>query len=267
MCTVRGRNGRSSALVPGGCGSAPFQRRAGALVRSRVAVQVRARIRPFWRVDDCAKYTRYVVELGDVIDEVGAFDRGLRHRGVCRACLTGSITVPPSRWMAVAPVAPSCPLPESTTAVARGPHAVASVASRRSAEGRLGGLAPETINTVRAPLVTSVCFPGGATTTVPAMRSASSRAATTGSRDRRCRICTSAFSRSGAWWMSTTTAAWRSSGSPSSTIETASRPPAEAISATTCCCPLTTVRSSLTGAHATRAAPPAGRFLGRVRCR
>jgi hypothetical protein len=48
------------------------------------------RIRAFWRSDDSAQYTGYVVELGDVVNEVGAFDRGLRHREVFGGCLTGS---------------------------------------------------------------------------------------------------------------------------------------------------------------------------------
>jgi hypothetical protein len=42
-----------------------------------------------------------------VVDDVDAFDRGLRHREVCRVASLEAITVPPRRWMTVAPVAPS----------------------------------------------------------------------------------------------------------------------------------------------------------------
>src|SRR3712207_6883142 len=45
-------------------------------------------------------------------------------------------SVPPNRLMALAPVAPSCPPPLSTTAIARGPATIASVARSRSADGR-----------------------------------------------------------------------------------------------------------------------------------
>jgi hypothetical protein len=57
--------------------------------------------------------------------------------------------------------------------MARGPAATASVVRTRSADGRLGGAAPDTINAHRMPGVTSRCMPGGATTTRPALQRAS----------------------------------------------------------------------------------------------
>jgi hypothetical protein len=57
--------------------------------------------------------------------------------------------------MAVVPVAPSWPWPDSTTAIAWGPAVMASDVRSKSAEGRFGGKGPERIRT-RVPSVVAM---------------------------------------------------------------------------------------------------------------
>ncbi len=82
------------------------------------------------RLGQCAQQSSDVVEVDDVVGDGASADRGLRHAGVSGAVGLAAMTVPPKRWIAVAPVAASEPPPVSTTAIARGPAAVAGVFRR-----------------------------------------------------------------------------------------------------------------------------------------
>src|SRR4051794_3000766 len=101
-----------------------------------------------------------VVEGDDVVGFLVALDWAEGIANDSEDAASVGRTVPPNRWTAVAPVAPSWPLPLSTTAIARGPAAVASVVRRRSAEGRLGGNAPDVMSAARRSPVVKRCRPG-----------------------------------------------------------------------------------------------------------
>lgn len=143
-------------------------------------------------------------------------------------------TVPPKSWIAVAPVAPSWPLPLSTTATATVPSvrgACWSAGRLRAGSAARRGAGEDQPD--RRPGGDQEMLPGGRHQHLAGAQSVSVLGRATGRTERSRRRCTRSPVLSGCWCKSTRTVASSVPGRPASTSPTASRPPTEATSAIT----------------------------------
>src|SRR5262249_48830665 len=139
-----------------------------------------------------------------------------------------TITVPPIFLMAFTPIAPSEPLPESTTAMARSLKLAAVDSNSRSAEGRTKCTSRVCVREMLRSGLTSRCRLGGATWARPGRSSSPSTASLTGSAVRRLRMSAIRLRWRGSRCCPTTSAAGKSAGSAGRMCVSALRPPADA---------------------------------------